>query len=124
MPCTDMPHLSSQNQWTRHQVPGILLAGSKRKRSDSSEVQGDFEYGPLYHFKPWLGFWQPAFSEMKNVTELVLQVSSCGLAPKTIGKLVACLNRAGSAYIKVNEDAVMGADKACSLRRSQHAMTL
>lgn len=51
-----------------------FCAGAKRKREEGSEEQSEADHGPLYHFKPWLGFWEPAFDKIKTTTELVLQV--------------------------------------------------
>ena len=58
-----------------------FCAGAKRKREEGSEEQGEADHGPLYHFKPWLGFWEPAFDKIKTTTELVLQVPVWPLLP-------------------------------------------
>lgn len=52
----------------------LIWAGSKRKRDPQEDEEEKGEGGPLYRYKPWLGFWDPAFNKITNITELVLQV--------------------------------------------------
>ncbi len=57
------------------QIDLAAFSGAKRKRQTQEDGPDEEEGGPLYHYKPWLGFWKTPFNDVKSTTELVLQAT-------------------------------------------------